>query len=242
MSRDVQIRQADLFQVGLAGVTFPLSQRRTIQPAQQTWPPEWITFDPEPICEHVPIRIWIIIDDSGSVTAWTGQDPLGHRYDEIELTLHRLTDRCRRCRSNDAVRVAVRHFDPGRYDCDLTPLNKRGLPALNATLTIPPGGTGSVLGPSLTVAEREARDFIDGRNVLIVASDFALFDNDPGATIATMAGFPGDAHAMVLGGGIPDLLRDVDGVAAHAVQWDSRPGEIAKIIHRAVLGLSRSDR
>jgi hypothetical protein len=147
-------------------------------------------------CPGQPSLTITIFDDSGSVAAPAGNDPVSNRYAEAAAAFDALA---RRCRCGHCL-AAVLHFDLVA-GAGPVPLKKRVPGVVQRTLAIPPQAAGcSLLGPSLAAAARMVEAVPSIRNLaLVVFSDFQLFDPDPERVLADLAAFPGEVHAVALG-------------------------------------------
>lgn len=173
-----------------------------------------------------PTLLIAVFDDSGSVSAPVGSDPLSGRYAEAR---HAFEAVARRGGPHELGMVV--HFDtPSSGEVGPFPLTRRSALALRAGLRVPPDGLGiSELGPSLERAQEVATTHADHAVTLVVFSDFLLLDPEPGPVLAALAAFPGDVHAVVLGtrlpaGLLPAPIRctpitagDPPGALAHAL-------------------------
>ncbi|CPR39610.1 Uncharacterised protein [Mycobacteroides abscessus] len=148
-------------------------------------------------CPTNPTLLIAISDDSGSITAPGGADPISGRYREMEAALRAISKSCR-CRQELA---AVLHFDTPAGDAGPTPLSKTGLTSLMPALCIPEGSYGtSDLLPAMLRANEIADDHPEHQAVLVIFSDFFLTDAEPTAVSAAVGAFPGTVYACVLGG------------------------------------------
>lgn len=170
-----------------------------------------------------------LFDDSGSVAAPAGADPVSNRYREATLAFELLARRCR-CRRCQA---AVVHFDLVG-GCPPTRLVRRVPRPLLEALAVPPQAAGtSFLGPGLAAVARlieaagEVRDFS-----LVVFSDFELFDADVDRLLGDLAHFPGGVRAVVLGGR-RDLVFD-SSVQVTRLTSQSAPGATARALLRSL--------
>lgn len=175
-------------------------------------------------CGGHPTLVIPVFDDSGSVTSPAGSDPVSNRYEEARQAFRAVARRCR-CRR---CLGAVLHFDlVGAVPP--TPLTK-GLMSLETGLRVPAGGAGcSLLGPSLVEAYEIAQQYPEHLTTLVVLSDFELFDPEPRQLLSSLAGFPGDVHAVVLGG------RELDGALDPRIQItpirrNDPPGALARTV------------
>lgn len=174
--------------------------------------------------EHATLVI-AVFDDSASVTSPVGADPVSNRYAEAREAFRVVgrACRCRRCLG------AVVHFDLVG-GAPPTPLAGRLSSALQGALGVPPMAAGrSVLGPSLEEAFSLAEQYPDHRRSLLVLSDFALMDPDPSPVLSRLNGFPGDVHAVVLGGRLPDGVLDPR-IQVTPVTAGDEPGAVARAV------------
>jgi hypothetical protein len=185
-----------------------------------------------------PSLVCFIADDSPSVTGGSGSDPLANRYVEAHAALRALA---RACTCGQCL-AAVVHFDlvggtPAVPVRDRHRGRRRLNPALDEALAMPAKAVGSsVLGPALTEGLRLIGKHPGYRPVLIVASDFQLFDDDPARVISKLDAFAanrGSVHTVVLGRPVPD------GVFAPPIQTQlirprSVPGSLARAIARGL--------
>jgi len=217
-----EVAQVGLAPVGLASPAV-MGSRRALG-REVPWPPAGFRLEPPPPCRHEPSLTTFIPDGSGSVTAHNGNDPIGRRFDEARLALSRLA---RTCRCGQEL-AAVVHFDPGSCDRGPVALSRTGLRLLDEALVVPPGGTSSLLGPALDVADRLGRRHPRHVHTCLVMSDFLLFDADLVGTLGRFAGLGQHAHAVVLGTDPPEQLATDPRVVTTAVRWDSAPGTVAQ--------------
>lgn len=176
-------------------------------------------------CGGHPTLVITVFDDSGSVTSPAGSDPISNRYEEARRAFRAVARRCRcgRCLG------AVLHFDlVGAVRP--TPLTKRLMSTLETGLRLPAGGAGcSLLSPSLAEAYEIAQQYPEHLTTLVVLSDFELFDPEPRQLLSSLAGFPGDVHAVVLGG------RELEGALDPRIQItpirrNDPPGALARTV------------
>ncbi|MGN6330307.1 MAG: hypothetical protein ACTHOD_01490 [Motilibacteraceae bacterium] len=131
--------------------------------------------------------------------------------------------RCRQCLG------AVVHFDLVG-GVPPTPLAGRLSSALQGALQLPPMAAGrSVLGPSLEEAFRLAEQHPEHLCSLLLLSDFALMDPDPSPLLSRVNAFPGDVHAVVLGGRHPDGVLDPR-IQVTPVTAGDEPGAVARAV------------
>jgi len=217
----------------LTGGILPLRPERTVREpyVELGWP----GFE-----SKTPSLDLLLFDDSGSVTAPHGTDPVGNRFAEAWNAIRLVADWSHTARA----KVVVLHFDHPVGASPVTALNQHHLEdRLRPSLAVPRGGVGtSDLLPSLTAAEHLAVKYSDHDVRLTVFSDFQLTDSDPRLALATLEGFPGPVHAVVLGGGAP---RDLDGAANVTVtplRASDPPGSFAAAIHRSLTATRRGRR
>jgi hypothetical protein len=177
-------------------------------------------------CPEQPVLLITLYDNSASVTG--GNDPIGHRFLEAELAIRRVGTRCR-CGQE---LVATLHFDtPTTGDLQPTPITKSHFEDITRSLAIPPDGAGiSCLGPSLTAARHLVDRHPSHHPILVVLSDYELFDN----FLSDLIAFPGDVHAVVLRAAPPPILISADTVTVTAVDYNSHPGIVARAIFGAL--------
>jgi hypothetical protein len=202
---------------------------------EPTYPTVPIVWPPMPAEPARPVHIAFLPDGSGSVTAHHGNDPLGRRFEEIGLAMERVGRTWRRhLRGAKQPTASVHHFSPGPCDVAATPLTARGRAVLDRGLVVPPGGTHSMLGPSLSAAEALAVARPEASTVVVACSDFQLFDTDVDDVLDRFASFPGVPVAIGLGAPVPDRLVNDHRVLVAAVQWDSPPGVVAVAVAEAI--------
>jgi len=170
-----------------------------------------------------PTLLIAVFDDSGSVAGPVGSDPLSGRYEEARQAFEVIA---RRGAAHELG--AVLHFDtPCAGDVPPTPLMRRGLLAVRGALRVPPDGAGSSeLGPSLRRAVEMAAEHPNHQATLVVLSDFLLLDPEPGPVLRDLAAFPGDVHAVVLGGRLPAGVLD-EGIQRTNITREDPPGALA---------------
>jgi hypothetical protein len=171
-----------------------------------------------------------VFDNSASVTG--GNDPIGNRYVEARIALEAVGRRCR-CRRELG---AVLHFDtPTSGDVSPTPIYGRHRARLLEGLAAPPDGRGcSLLAPSLDVARRIASAHPDHLTVLMVFSDFQLFDPNLDQLYGELGAFPGAVHAVVLRARPPQPLMNDPRITVIPVDYDSPPGTVARALFDAL--------
>lgn len=217
----------------LPGGIFPLRADGSVREAwvELGWP----GLDPARPCLDI-----ISFDDSGSVTAALGADPVGNRFAEARKAIRLVANWSRSSRS----KIAVLHFDHPNGASGVHALTERRLGhKLNASLSRPRLGFGtSNLHPSLTEAERLAAAHPDHDVRLTVFSDFELTDVDPQGVLSRLAAFPGKVHAVVLGEQSPPLLLDVDNITITPLSERDAHGSFAAAILRSLTATRRAAR
>ena len=102
---------------------------------------------------------------------------------------------------------------------------------IGRSLAVPADGAGiSALLPSLRGARRIAAAHPDHRILLVVLSDFELFDD----YTADFLAFPADLHAVVLRAKPPRLLIDAPNVTVTHIDYDSQRGAVARAVFSAL--------
>jgi len=176
-------------------------------------------------CGEQPTLVVTVFDDSGSVTSPAGADPVANRYQEARQALRAVA---RRCGCGQCL-GSVLHFDLVA-GVPPTALTKRLVLGLEAGLQSPADGMGcSVLGPSLAEAYEITERYPEHVSTLVVLSDFELFDPNVGEVLARLAAFPGDVHAVVLGGRGPDGGLDPR-IQVTPIRRDDPPGALARAV------------
>lgn len=173
-----------------------------------------------------PTLFMAIFDNSGSVVAPTGTDPLSNRFEEVA---HAFSVVARRGARHELG--AVVHFDtPSSGEVGPVPITKYGMVKLRRGLRPPPDGRGSsALLPSVRRAIELAEAYPEHKVTLVVLSDFQLLDPVPAQALAELAAFPGDVHAVVLGGRLPDGVL-ADRITVTPVRTDDPPGAVARAL------------
>jgi len=173
-------------------------------------------------CPEQPVLLIALYDNSASVTG--GNDPIGQRFLEASVAIARVGARCR-CGQD---LVATLHFDtPTSLDLPPTPITKPHQKEIVHSLAVPPDGAGvSLLGPSLAAARSIVSRHANHRAVLVVLSDFELFDDH----LVEMISFPGDVHAVVMRATPPAALADSTTATVTCVDYASRPGTVARAL------------
>lgn len=193
------------------------------QPEQRA-KPDRLRLGPVGRCPRIPTLTIAISDDSGSVVSPGGTDPLSARYAEIGLAFRAIARACT-CRHE---RAAVIHFDTPHGDVGPVRLNRAGLARLRVALRTPMGGYGtSELRPALATARTLAEAHADHQIVVVIFSDFELFD-DPGELVDDLDAFPGTVHGVVLGKADPEPLAGIDQLVG--ITHDSPRGSVAQAL------------
>ncbi|GGN20117.1 hypothetical protein GCM10011609_71580 [Lentzea pudingi] len=185
----------------------------------------------------VPTLLIAVADDSASVTGSGGSDPLANRYAEMDKAFSTIARRGSR-----RELAAVLHFDsPCDADVAPRPLTSRSVRALRQRLRAPTGRYGSSeLGPSLRRALAMARTHPEHEATLVVLSDFALLDSDVEEVLGELAAFPGDVHAVLLGGDASEHNFDPS-ISVTPVQQGDSPGSVARALFASLMTHRDSD-
>ncbi len=180
-------------------------------------------------CPQRPSLFVVVSDDSGSVCG--GNDPLGHRYDEIAYALRKVGARC----SCHQELVSIIHFDvPTDADVPATTLDRRHLHAVLEGLRVPSHAASSNLGPALDAAYRVAAHHPAHQAILLAATDFELFDPDVDAVLNRLVQFPGAVHALVLNADPPPILARYPNVTTSRVDPYSSIGTTARNVFATI--------
>ncbi|MEV8375176.1 hypothetical protein AB0P21_20755 [Kribbella sp. NPDC056861] len=160
-----------------------------------------------------------------------GADPISGRYEESRRAFEAVARR-----GGKHELGAVIHFDtPTSGDVAPVPLTRAGLKRLQGGLLVPPDARGhSNLGPSLRAATTLAETYAQHNATLCILSDFCLFDNDIDQVLTDIATFPGDIHAVVLGGTQIDGLLD-ERVQITKAAYTDPPGTVARAIFASLV-------
>lgn len=195
----------------------------------------WPGIDPARPCLDI-----IDFDDSGSVTAALGADPVGNRFAEARKAIRLVANWSRSSRS----KIAVLHFDHPNGASGVHALTERRLgQKIDSSLRRPRLGFGtSDLLPSLTEAERLAAAHPDHDARLTVFSDFELTDADPQGALSRLAAFPGKVHAVVLGEQPRTLRLSADNITVTPLSERDAPGSFAAAILRSLTATRRGAR
>lgn len=179
----------------------------------------------------VPTLLVCVFDNSGSVVSPAGTDPLSNRFAEVK---HAFCAVARRAAKHELG--AVLHFDsPCAGDVAPVPLHRRSLEQLRSGLAVPPDGAGSSrLLPCLRHAVALAEAHPEHATTLVVLSDFLLMDADPAAALRELAAFPGQVHAVVLGGYVQGDAFDAR-ITVTPVQRDDPSGAVARALFTSLV-------
>jgi hypothetical protein len=199
------------------------------RPAQEPGPAYVLGSPGRP--SPVPTLLIVLFDDSESVVSFGGTDPLSNRYAEVRRAFQIVARRGARHEL-----AAIVHFDtPSSGEVEPVPITRTGMLRLRAGLRPPPDGAGtSQLGPSLERATEIAEAHPEHEITLVVLSDFQLFDPDPAEVLSHLAAFPGDVHAVVLGGHLPAGVLD-GRITVTQVGQDSHPGAVARALFSSLV-------
>ncbi|MGY0386397.1 vWA domain-containing protein [Nocardioides sp. WG-D5] len=166
-----------------------------------------------------------VVDDSGSVTAPGGSDPISNRYAEIRAALVAVGQRCR-CKRELAT---VAHFDTPAGDISAQRLTRLGIRALDPTLRLPLGGAGtSNLRPAVHRVGEVLRQYPEHDAVVAVLSDFQITDSNPDGVLDELAHLPATVYACVLGAPSDVSVPGAD--VSIAIPHGQPPGALAKAI------------
>ncbi|MGU3500912.1 hypothetical protein [Mycobacterium sp. C31M] len=170
----------------------------------------------------------IILDESASVTAGDGNDPLSRRHAETDLAISHVAAACHCGRD----RVAVVPFDTGSPG-HVAPqaLTRAGVRRLHRGLERLADGWGmsSDLGPALDCIDTQVRRQ-PGNLAVVVFSDFLLTDANPTSVLRRLCAVPGYVHAVVLGAQPPAVLVSDPNVAVTRLTPISSPGTAARAV------------
>ena len=145
----------------------------------------------------------VVLDESASV--WGGNDVLGLRREVLLIAVEHLSGLGLMSRWH----LQIGTFDyQSVFDLPVTKLDRRGLRRAQEVLLSASPGSSSILGPSLRRAEANAARFA-GPRLLIVLSDFELFDSNPMASLRAMIHSSAtEVLAISLNGEPPTVLVD----------------------------------
>jgi len=187
---------------------------------------------------EIPSLLICGFDNSGSVVSPTGTDPLSNRFAEVE---HAFAAVAKRAVPHELG--AVLHFDsPCSGDVAPVAISRHGLARLRSGLQVPSDGAGSsALLPSLRQAVKLAEAHPQHAATLVVLSDFMILDPNPTAALGELASFPGDVHAVVLGGHFREAAF-APRIAVTHVQRDDPPGAVARALFTSLITHRRGGR
>lgn len=176
-------------------------------------------------CPAVPTLTTIVADDSGSLSGPTGNDPVSNRYAEARRAVDVIG---RHCHCGQCL-IAVVHFDAPTVGCvEPTSLTRAGRQRIASGLGIPRDAAGtSHLGPSLVKAEELATSYPSHQKVLIILTDWALFDSDLPDLYARIASFPGAVFAVGLRNPVPETVAGPK-VKSVSITPESPQGSLAR--------------
>ena len=216
----------------LPGGILPLSAERTVQ--QPYVELGWPGLDPKRPCLDI-----VVFDDSGSIMSPHGADPVGNRFQEARRAIKLVSSWA----TSDRSKIAILHFDHPHGASGVVALNARHLMKKLGPSLISPRGMGiSDLGPSHTEAERLAAAHPDHDVRLTQFTDYELTDHDPAAALSRVTGFPGQMHAVVLGGTVPPDLEAADNVTVTPLSPEDPPGTFAAALLRSMTATRRAAR
>lgn len=187
-----------------------------------------IHLGPPGPCPSGGVTVFIVLDESASVAATGGNDPLSQRHAEAALAIHHVAAACR-CRRDLVSLVPFDDHSPGYVAPQ--PLTRHGVRRLDRALQRLAKGWGlsSELEPALTRVEAAARS--QRRSVAVVVfSDFLLTDAHPSSVMTRLRSFPGYVHAVVLGALPPAALVDEPAIAVTRLTRSSEPGAAARAV------------
>lgn len=183
--------------------------------------------DPGP-CPPGGTTVFIVLDESASVTAGSGSDPLSRRHAETAIAIQHVAAACQ-C-GRDRVSLVPFDRDSAGYVAP-QPLIDRGVRRLDRGLNRLSGnwGLSSELGPPLNYVEAQAGRR-PGDLAVVVFSDFLLTDHSPGAILDRLCAFPGYVHAVVLGSQPPPMLGANPAIAVTRLTPSSPRGAVARAV------------
>lgn len=182
-------------------------------------------------CPTRPSLTVIIADDSASITAQSGHDPLAQRYSEAKRAIDHIGRSCN-CRQE---LVAIVHFDqPSPLDVPPQRLHRCGRLRLRSGLCSTGAPGSSDLSPALDRAECLAKQFHAFDIGLVVMTDFLLTDRDPPEGLSRLIAFEGHVHAVALNAEPPQILKDAPHVSISTITQRSEPGATARAIFESM--------
>lgn len=184
----------------------------------------WPGLEPGSPCLDI-----LIFDDSWSLAAPDGSDPVGNRYREADQVIQKVAKWTRTTRQQ----VAVLRFDyPEVPLFGPQPINTvQAVAAVREALPPPPGVTGSSrLAPAMMAASNLARQTNVPTVRCTIFSDFALMDQNRDQPYDEMRRFPGSIHAVVMNATPPDALTALPNVLITPVTSEDPPGLLAAAV------------
>lgn len=182
-------------------------------------------------CPDRPSLTVIIADDSASITAQSGHDPLAQRYSEAKQAIDHIGRSCN-CRQEF---VAIIHFDqPSPLDVPPQRLHRRGRLRLRSGLRSTGSRGSSDLSPAIDKAERLATQFRAFDIGIVVMTDFLLTDRDPSEVLGRLVSFEGHVHAVALNAEPPQTLKTAPHVSISMITQNSEPGATARAIFESM--------
>ena len=187
-----------------------------------------ITLGDPGICPPDGTTVAIVLDESASVTAGEGNDPLSRRHYETSLAIRHVAAKCR-CGHDRVTMVPFDMGSPG-YVAPQS-LTRTGVRRVQRGLRHLAGGCGmsSELGPALDCVDTQVKT-PPGNLALVVFSDFLLTDPNPSTVLARLRTFPGYVHAVVLGAQPPGVLVADPKVNVTRLTPASPPGAAARAV------------
>ena len=175
----------------------------------------------------VDALIEIILDESASVRG--DNDVVGLRHELLHIALTHLVTR----KSTGRWHVQISTFDiASTLDLPRTRLDKVGLALARRALCSPSAGSCSILGASLQRAELRLAQFA-GPTLLVVLSDFELFDPDPDDSLSNLTNTSAtEAVAVSLNSNSPAALIGSE-VRTVRVRSGDEPSSLARVIVEA---------
>jgi hypothetical protein len=182
-------------------------------------------------CPSGPTLAIFITEESGSLGGPAGNDPVSNRYAEARRAATVLG---RHCQCEHCL-LAVVHFDTPTSGCvDPTPLTRAGRRSILSALAAPQDAAGSSsLELGLTRAEDIAAHHPDHKVVLIILTDWELFDANLPDLLARLTTFNGLVFAVGLRNSPPASLAGPN-ITSLTIRPDSPPGSLARAVFDAL--------
>jgi len=182
-----------------------------------------------PPAPRLPVDALFEIDLDESASVRRGNDVVGRRHELLHIALTHLVAR----KSPGSWHVQISTFDVASpLDLPRTRLDKVGLGLARRALRSPSAGSCSILGPSLRRAELRLAQFA-GPTLLVVLSDFELFDPDPDISLTNLANTSAtEAVAVSLNAPSPAALVESRVRTVHVDSGDP-PNSLARVIIEA---------